>query len=628
MSSTSSSGISSSNTTRMAGLISGFDTETLVKNMAAATKNKINTKKQKVQTLYWKQESYRSIISKVSDFQTKYLNIESSSSVRANAVMKKFSATSSNDKVTCSASSTATEATYTLKSSTVATSAKITSGDNAITSNGIGLDFDEAVDGTEYKVKVTLDGAVKTVTFNGGADADTTKQNFLDAVNDTFSSDLGTTYKFKVNDDNELVFADATDGELTTSDGITHKFGVGYCTALGLNNDTSNIISGNTTLGSIKFATEMTTDDSDGKYKFTINDVDFEFTKDTSVYTMMSEINNSSANVKMSFNSFAQSFKIESKDTGVGSKLDIEQTSGNLLNAIMNTDSLDVTAGKNSTLTFSADDGADITLTNSLNIYNIDGTSINVQKLGEFSVDNGDDEITITTEKDNSAVVETVKSFIEAYNSLLSDLNSMVDTARPKDNNSYYDPLTEEQEDEMDQDEIDSWNENAKTGLLYHDTYISTLISNLRTTMTESLNGFSLSDLGLSYSKVYADKGKLILDEDKLARCIEAHGDTAADFFTNLDSGLAGKLDTVIDKAISNTSKSYGYLTQIAGIESTNSEKTNRIYLQIDSYQTIIDTLQDSYEDEQERYWSKFTTLETYINNMNSQSSIFSSSTE
>lgn len=93
--SSSSSGVSASSSggvNRFAGLMSGLDTESLVKAATANTKSAINSKKQKLQTLTWKQEAYRSIISKLSDFQNKYLDILSSSSIRANAVMKKYKA--------------------------------------------------------------------------------------------------------------------------------------------------------------------------------------------------------------------------------------------------------------------------------------------------------------------------------------------------------------------------------------------------------------------------------------------------------------------------------------------------------------------------------------------------------
>ena len=57
---------SSTNGIKNAGLMSGLDTENLVKQMASLTKSKINRQKQKLQSLQWKQEGYRNIIKKIS----------------------------------------------------------------------------------------------------------------------------------------------------------------------------------------------------------------------------------------------------------------------------------------------------------------------------------------------------------------------------------------------------------------------------------------------------------------------------------------------------------------------------------------------------------------------------------
>ena len=58
---------SSTNGIKNAGLMSGLDTENLVKQMASLTKSKINRQKQKLQSLQWKQEAYRNVSSKIRD---------------------------------------------------------------------------------------------------------------------------------------------------------------------------------------------------------------------------------------------------------------------------------------------------------------------------------------------------------------------------------------------------------------------------------------------------------------------------------------------------------------------------------------------------------------------------------
>ena len=107
---------SASEITRMTGLVSGLDIESLVKAGVANTKKSLDTRKQKLQSLQWKQESYRSVITAISDFQKKYLNIESSSSVRANSVMKSNKAESSDESMVVSASASAVAGKYSITS--------------------------------------------------------------------------------------------------------------------------------------------------------------------------------------------------------------------------------------------------------------------------------------------------------------------------------------------------------------------------------------------------------------------------------------------------------------------------------------------------------------------------------
>ncbi|MGN0585905.1 MAG: flagellar filament capping protein FliD, partial [Oscillospiraceae bacterium] len=281
---------------------------------------------------------------------------------------------------------------------------------------------------------------------------------------------------------------------------------------------------------------------------------------------------------------------------------------------------------KNGTITISTDGVNYKTYTSASNSYTFDGTTIDIGKLGQFdAAAAGVDPVTVTTKKDTSSIKDTVVKFIDDYNTLISDLYSEIKTARPKKDGSYYDPLTEEQEEEMDDDEIEKWNEEAKKGLLYGDNNIQNFLSSIRSAMSSSLDGFSLSDMGITVSSDLDDYGKLIIDEDKLEASIEKYSDQISKFFTDSDNGLAAKLNGVVDKAISKTTNNYGYLTMIAGIENTTSEQKSMLYTQISSLQKLISDLEEKYENEMERYWNQFTTLETYMNQMQSQSSIFAS---
>lgn len=80
------SGVSSSsslygNRNVISGLASGMDTESMIENMVSGTKNKIQTQKQKQQTLLWQQEAFRKISDQLVQISSKYASYTSSTNL-------------------------------------------------------------------------------------------------------------------------------------------------------------------------------------------------------------------------------------------------------------------------------------------------------------------------------------------------------------------------------------------------------------------------------------------------------------------------------------------------------------------------------------------------------------------
>lgn len=293
-----------------------------------------------------------------------------------------------------------------------------------------------------------------------------------------------------------------------------------------------------------------------------------------------------------------------------------------------------VVEGRNSQITING-----ILLESASNSFTVNDTTFNIDKVNEFdAADDPDKEITVNVSRDNSSIKETVVNFIKDYNELIKGLYEQVNTSRPKKSGSYYDPLTEEQEDEMSEDEIKKWNEQAKIGLLYNDSAVNKVINQVRTAMSGSCNGMTLSDLGIKLTKSSSTSGEYTIDEDALETAISKYGDEVADFFTDTTNGIAAKLKNSFDAAISTSSRAtgttntkangYGYLTSLVGIENTTSAKNNQYYSQMQALQMVIDNLQTRYENQQTMYWNRYANLETYLSKMDAQSSIFSSTTQ
>lgn len=122
-------------------------------------------------------------------------------------------------------------------------------------------------------------------------------------------------------------------------------------------------------------------------------------------------------------------------------------------------DATSVQAGQNAKLTING-----VATERSTNSFTVSG--LNVTLLEET---NGET-ITIDTTRDTDKVYEGIKSFVDAYNKLIGDLNTKI-----SEEASFrkYPPLTSAQKKDMSDREIELWEEKAKTGLLRNDSNIS-----------------------------------------------------------------------------------------------------------------------------------------------------------
>lgn len=136
-----------------------------------------------------------------------------------------------------------------------------------------------------------------------------------------------------------------------------------------------------------------------------------------------------------------------------------------------------------------------------------------------------------------------------------------------------------------------------------------------------------LEKIGISEASGYSSNGKLTIDETKLKNALETEPDKVAKLFTDKDNGLMTNMKKVTD-SYAKTWGTKGSLIARAGSEAAATSLTdNEIYTSMKDIDDIITQLQSRLKSEQDRYLSQFTTLETLIAQMNSQSSYLSSMT-
>lgn len=184
--SSSSSSTSSSSTTKtysysssgVSGLISGMDTETMVKKMLAGTQTKIDKQKQQKQLLTWKQSMYRTAISDINTFKSKYFDSSYDSTLTTNLSSSKFfnsktSAVSSGSAVTVASTDYSADVgsmSFNVKQLATATklaSAVQMSSGQSITGSAVDLDaLKTALQSGDITFDMSLDGVSKEITLS------------------------------------------------------------------------------------------------------------------------------------------------------------------------------------------------------------------------------------------------------------------------------------------------------------------------------------------------------------------------------------------------------------------------------------------------------------------------------
>ena len=413
-----------------------------------------------------------------------------------------------------------------------------------------------------------------------------------------------------VEGDNATITAADKDGNevavsVTSAQGSTNNFGTSVA------QNSISQISHSTVLSDLGL-----TADEKGKYNFTINGVDFSFTGDTNVKEMMRTVNSSTAGVKMTYSSLDNAFTVTSNEYGVNSSIEITNDSQGLMSAIGLMSGSKYTQGSNLQVEINGK-----VLESDGNSIEADGTTFT------FAGVEAGSEFTIDVEKDNSAIADTIKGFVEDYNKLIEEVYKYLDEEPDED---YYFLADQDKEDlALTEKQEEKWEEKAKLGLLHNDNTISSIMSKLRVALMGSVDAadgskLGLAQLGILTSSDYQEHGKLEIDEDKLNAAIDTYGADISRLFSDKDNGIMTKFDAALESAVGTTGDR-GSLINKAGLKTGSSATDNDIYDQMKRITQKISTLEERYENEQNRLWKKYSAMESMLANLNNQQSSFSS---
>ncbi len=344
---------------RIGGLISGMDTESIIKDMLKAEVSKIDRQKQQKQILEWRRDSYRETNLKLLSFRNAIADLKLPSTFTGKKVES-----SNNSVLTATATSDALSGTHVIKVNS------LMSGVTRISTSEI----------AEYK--------------------------------DTLGEQFGLT--------GTISFT------LKGKDGVSNTYS--FDTAAKSINDVVDAINANA----------------------------------------------STSGISAGYSSDGNRFVLATVDKGAEEVIEVEADADSFLKTTLKL-GLDVGEYRGTNASIDYDGAAGIEFKS--NQFTLNDINLDLKKAG--------DTVTVTISQDVDAAVDKIKAFVEAYNAVMENINVKLNEQREYDKSSHsykYQPLTDDQKDEMSEEQIKKWEELAKKGIMNRESLLSSIASDIRMT--------------------------------------------------------------------------------------------------------------------------------------------------
>ena len=549
--------------TRITGLATGLDVDSLVQETMQAYQTKIDTVDQQKKVVELQQEMYREVITDCRNFYNDYFDISKSNSI---ILQKNWSATtfeSSSSAVTVTGGAGAEAANYSVKVESIAKAASFK------------LESSNA-NGTVYinNVKVELG--------NDKSDAEKVK-----IINEALKG-KGVTAKY----------SEFEKGIILTTDKLGSDETISFTTQAPKEMQEKN-----------DYFKDLIKDFEENK-NVTITNGKKEFTFKIDVTQVTVDCTDGISEEKI---------KEAMKKTGMDI---VEEKSGGF--------KITYPADSNAVKANGSDCKA--TITKDGKTYEVEGNKTNNITLDgvTFKFNNvTKEDAQITGKADVTKVKENIVKFVNDYNKLMEKLNTLITEKRDKS----YMPLTDAQRKEMSESEIELWEKKVKEGQLSRDSDLTRIRNAMKSTMSSLVGGTSssLKSIGITPVADYngTKNGTFTIDEDKLTSALESNMEDVMKLFVSTgtdkdesDKGLLQKLKSVFD---TETQTNKGSLIKKAGIVGSSTASNNTLSKQITKYEEKISRMQTIFSSKQQALYTKYSRLETLMNNLNSQSNYLTS---
>lgn len=342
--------------------------------------------------------------------------------------------------------------------------------------------------------------------------------------------------------------------------------------------------------------------------------------------------------VNASFDEKNQRFFVSSKEVGEAGNFDITGTDNALTK-------LGLKEGTGDAITSAYKiDGEDAIIylngakfTSSTNTFEINGLTITANTTT-------DKEITLTTADDTEGIYDMIKGFLKEYNELINEMDKLYNA----DSSKGYEPLTDDEKEAMSEKEIEKWEEKIKNSILRRDSTLSSVATAIKQVMAQGfdmtykdsdgntqsyldkngqpynrtlyLSEFGIATLGYFTAKdneknAYhidgdPDDASTNTNADKLKTAIANDPEKVVNFFSGLAMNLYNKIGDLMKKT--EYSSSFTLYDDVAMKDEYN------------DYTSKIKTQEQRIKDFEDRYYKKFSAMETAMAKMQSKQNAIS----
>ena len=636
---------------RMTGMMSGMDTESIIQELVAAKRTKVDDVKKKQTKLEWKQDAWKELNTKLKNLQSKYV-----SNMRfSTAYMKKTTKVSNSSAVSVITGENAVNGVQSLQVKQLAKTGYLT-GAEMKSANGGSLTALSKLSDLTGGNSITGSGQIKIKAGSKEVSMNITADTTIsDVMNQLKDAGLNANFDAK----QQRLFVSARESGKANDFSIAglDANGQAALSALGI----STAPDAATMAEYEEWAKYVGTDDDETAAKL-YDLYKEELDKSVEGYlTSYKELSASIADLKEQLTDADEESKAGIEKTIAEQQAKLDEITDNYITVSETQDSdgnTTYTATAKETLTksiaqpyvdranyakkvvdgkvnISASDGSSkidgqdaiiylnkAKFTNSTNSFEINGltiTALNETKDGE--------DVTITTQDDTDGIYDMIKNFFKEYNSIINEVDKLYNA----DSASKYEPLTDEEKDALTDSEVEKYEKKIKDSLLRRDSNLSSIRSKFTSAMSAGvevngkrmyLNDFGIDTLGY-FTAADNEKNAYHIDgdpdddstsgnADKLKSLISSDPDTVVSFFSSLSRELYSAMDSL-------SSAVQGYRTYGSFYDD---KKMKSDYA---DYTTKIAEMEEKVNDYEDKWYKKFSKMETALAKMQSNSSAISS---